>query len=114
MWRAFFAILNFAGATELPLTTYRSIKNSKLFLSISSSGTAAMRVNTFQTAASEFSKIASNSIRKCIILLGVRCCGSVRSTDFRIAREREKEANISDVNLARFLDLFNCMESRSV
>ncbi|OAY62976.1 hypothetical protein ACMD2_12977 [Ananas comosus] len=113
---AFFAILNLLakGFSVFAATTYCFVKKMRLLLSISSSGRADMRVKMFHTRASLFSKMDSNSIRKCMILLGVRYTGLARSTDFRIARESEKLASISATNLARFMERFSSIVSSSL
>lgn len=109
--RAFFTSLNFSCAALFVLTMCSFTKNWIPCRRLSSSGVTATRVNMFHTRLSPRSKIASNSIRKCIILFGVSCPMSLKSTAFKTARERVKEEIISATNLARFMDLVSCIDS---
>lgn len=58
--------------------------------------------------------MASNSIRKYIVLFAVSCLMSTRSTVFNTARERVKEATISATNFARCIDPVSGIDSRSL
>ena len=76
------------------------IKISMPCLRLSSSGVMATRVKMFHISLSGYSKRASNSILKCIILFGVSCFMLPSSIVFKTARERVKEATISTTNFA--------------
>lgn len=112
--RAFFAILNLLARDFSLLKTYLLMKSSMSLLRGSYSGVTATRVKMFQTFLSGNSNMASNSIRKCIILFGDRFLGSISSTAFKTARERLKDSIILAVNFAKCIDLINGIDSSSL
>lgn len=112
--RALFANLNFWLRSLLFFTIYSFMKNSRPCLKLSSSGVTAARVKIFHTKFSGYSKMASNRMRKCMILFGVNRVISFRSTVFRTERDRVKEATISATNFARCIDLISGIDSRSL
>lgn len=111
---ACFAILNFCSEEFRELITYLLMKNLIPVRRDSYSGVTAIRENAFHTILSGNSKMASKSIRKCIILFGVNWRGSLRSTILSAASERLKEATISAVNFARCIDLISGIVSSSL